>query len=58
MDSTPPAPGIDGTSTLDPTSFAGVLGRELGVREVRSGSWFTKLVTLYLRFQRGRPGRR
>lgn len=30
--------------------FAGALGRELGVREVRTGAWFTKLVTLYLRF--------
>ncbi len=34
--------------------FAGALGRELGVREVRTGAWFAKLVTLYLRFHPAR----
>ncbi len=29
--------------------IAGALGRELGLEEVRTGSWFTKLVQLYLR---------
>lgn len=38
----------------DPT-FAGALGRELGVREVRTGAWFTKLVTLYIQFHHARP---
>jgi hypothetical protein len=33
----------------DISGFAGELGKELGVEEVRTGSWFTKLVLLYLR---------
>lgn len=37
-----------------PEGFAGALGRELGVREVRTGAWFSKLVTLYLRFHPAR----
>ncbi|MCC6647501.1 MAG: hypothetical protein IT374_18255 [Polyangiaceae bacterium] len=41
-------------SSSPPEGFAGALGRELGVREVRTGAWFTKLVTLYLRFHPAR----
>ena len=42
---------------VQPEGFAGALGRELGVREVRTGTWFAKVVSLYLRFYRGHvPG--
>jgi hypothetical protein len=35
--------------------FFGALGREVGVAEVRSGQWFTTLVTLFLRARKRRP---
>lgn len=37
------------TSVEETQSIAGALGRELGVDEVTTGSWFTKVVQLYLR---------
>ncbi len=43
------------TDVAAETTFAGALGRELGVREVRTGAWFTKLVTLYIQFHHARP---
>ena len=39
------SPSLD----LDDSGLAGELGKELGLEEVRSGSWFSKLVLLYLR---------
>jgi hypothetical protein len=41
----------DASLPLDPdgVGLAGALGKELGLEEVRSGSWFSKLVLLYLR---------
>lgn len=45
------------SATIDETqSFAGALGKELGIGEVRSGSWFSKLVMLYLRHHQARVG--
>lgn len=38
----------------DTQGIAGALGKELGFEEVRSGSWFTKVVQLYLRWNRAR----
>lgn len=34
----------------DTDGFAGALGKELGLEEVRTGSWFTKVVQIYLRW--------
>lgn len=45
---------MSGVADAAPEGFAGALGRELGVREVRTGAWFAKLVTLYLRFHPAR----
>lgn len=38
----------------DTQGIAGALGKELGFDEIRSGSWFTKVVQLYLRWHQAR----
>lgn len=41
----------------DTQGIAGALGKELGLEEVRTGSWFAKVVQLYLRWNGGRSRR-
>jgi hypothetical protein len=41
----------------DEEGLAGALGKEIGLDEVRSGSWFSKLVLLYLRRHAAEPPR-
>jgi hypothetical protein len=41
---------MDSVNVDDTQGIAGALGKELGFEEVRSGSWFSKVVRLYLRW--------
>ncbi|MCS6900994.1 MAG: hypothetical protein RMJ98_14525 [Myxococcales bacterium] len=45
---------MDAANRQEVHGIAGALGKELGFEEVRSGSWFTKVVQLYLRWNRVR----
>jgi hypothetical protein len=45
---------MDSVNMEETQGIAGALGKELGFEEVRSGSWFTKVVQLYLRWNRAR----